>query len=331
MIITFDGGKLAMPKPKYPIPTNNFPRFIDEYLQGHSDSQNDMARKINKIIPDEFAILLDTSEMKSGNSNIFSWRKGNRPKEPIIREALCKICGIDYIESLFLIPANATEYLMKVYNYIANFIKTFDIGDKKISLNMYNIGFVISSNTRAKNYLNLDYLITLIIRAEEDRKDIFNKLTLDRLLEGKIDESYGYEILTKPQPPYTFFEYSDTNLHMTNEKNNFYLFSPDFMFDLLSKSFKNLKPDLEFMLNKDSWTVNNYNYNYFRISLFNDTSDENILCFNIAINLLIKWIEKLDSFYLNELKKMGVSEEETFYKSSSKVMLENNDLFGKRK
>lgn len=331
MIITFDGGKLIMPKPKYPIPNNNFPRFIDEYLRGHSDSQNDMARKINKIIPDEFAIPIDNSEMKSGNSNIFSWKKGNRPKEPIIREALCKICDIDYIESLFLIPANATEYLMKVYNYIADFIKTFDIGDKKISLNMYNIGFVISSNTRAKNYLNLDYLIALVIRAEEDRKDIFNGITIKRLLEGKIDESYTDELLTEPQPPYTFFERSDANLHMTNEKNNSFLFDPSFMFDLLSKSFENLKPDLEFLLNDNSWTANNYNYNYFRMYLFNDTPDENILCFNTAINLLIEWVEKMDKFYLNELAKLGISENATFYKSSSKVMLENNDLFGKRK
>lgn len=38
-----------MPKPKYPIPKNNFPRFIDEYLSGHPDSQNDMARKINSV------------------------------------------------------------------------------------------------------------------------------------------------------------------------------------------------------------------------------------------------------------------------------------------
>lgn len=320
-----------MPKPKYPIPNNNFPRFIDEYLRGHSDSQNDMARKMNQMIPKEFAIPIDTSEMKSGNSNIFSWKRGNRPKEPIIREALCKICVIDYIESLFLIPANATEYLMKVYNYIADFIKTFDFGDKSISLNMYNIGFVISSNNRSKNYLNLDYLISLIIRTEGDRKDIFNKITLDRLIEGKIDESHSYEILTRPQPPYTFFEYSDTNLHMTNEKNNSHLFPPSFMFGLLSNSFKNLKPDFEFLLNEDSSTVNNYNYNYFRMYLFNDTSDENILCFNTAINLLIEWIEKLDNFYLNELKEMGVNEEETFYKKSSEVMLDNNDLFGKRK
>ncbi len=237
-----------MPKPKYPIPNNNFPRFINEYLRGHSDSQNDMARKMNQMIPKKFAIPIDTSEMKSGNSNIFSWKRENRPKEPIIREALCRICAIDYIESFFLIPANATpkepiirealcricaidyiesfflipanatDYLMKVYNYIADFIKTFDIGDKNISLNMYNIGFVISSNTRAKNYLNLDYLIVLVIRAEEDRKDIFNGITIKRLLEGKIDESYTDELLTEPQPPYTFFERSDANLHMTNEK-----------------------------------------------------------------------------------------------------------------
>ena len=65
--------------------------------------------------------------------------------------------------------------------------------------------------------------------------------------------------------------------------------------------------------------------------LFNDTSDENILCFNTAINLLIEWIEKLDKFYLNELAKMGIDEDNTFYKRSAETMLENNDLFGKRK
>ncbi|CDI42898.1 MAG: hypothetical protein ACFWTI_06980 [Lactobacillus helveticus] len=54
-----------MPKPKYPIPKNNFPRFIDEYHSGHPDSQNDMARKINKLIPKELAISIDNSEMKS--------------------------------------------------------------------------------------------------------------------------------------------------------------------------------------------------------------------------------------------------------------------------
>ena len=65
--------------------------------------------------------------------------------------------------------------------------------------------------------------------------------------------------------------------------------------------------------------------------LFNDTTDENILCFNTAINLLIEWIEKLDKFYLNELAKLGIKEDEIFYKISSEVMLKNNDLFEKRK
>lgn len=318
-----------MPKPKYPIPINNFPKFIDKYIREHSDSQNDMARKINKLVPTEFAVPIDNSEMKSGNSNIFSWKKGNRPKEPVIREALCKLCSIDYIESLFLVPAHATEYLMKVYNYIANFIKKVDIGDKKISLNMYNIGFVISNNTRSKNYQNLNYLISLIIRAEEDRKDIFNKVTLGKVMGESISKYVN--ILTKPQPPYTFFEYSNTNLYMVNETNNSYLFPPDYMFEQLSKSFRNLQPDLEYILNEDEWTTNNYNYNYFRMSLFNDTVDENLLCFNTAINLLIEWIEKIDEFYLKELTKMGIDESETFYKRAPKVILENNDLFGKRK
>ena len=52
-----------MPKPKYPIPNNNFPRFINEYLSGHSDSQNDFARKINKLVPKKLAIPIDKSEM----------------------------------------------------------------------------------------------------------------------------------------------------------------------------------------------------------------------------------------------------------------------------
>ncbi len=322
-----------MPKPKYPIPKNNFPRFIDEYHSGHPDSQNDMARKINKLIPKELAISIDNSEMKSGNSNIFSWRKGNRPKEPAIREALCKICNIDYIETLFLIPANSTEYLMAVYNYIASFVKDFDI-KKLISLNMYNIGFIISSSSRAKNYLNLDYLINLVIRAEEDRKDIFNMTRIQQLNDNDYAD-LDYETLTKPQPPYTFSEYSDGNLHIVNEKNNLYIFPPHIMFYRLSKSFKNIQPDLEFMLNggfeSDQYTINKYNYNYFRLCLFNDTPDEKILCFNTAINLLIEWIQKLDKFYLSELSKMGIQEDETFYKSSGTVMLENNDLFGKRK
>lgn len=319
-----------MPKPKYPIPNNNFPRFINEYLSGHSDSQNDFSRKINKLVPKKLAIPIDKSEMKSGNSNIFSWKKGNRPKEPVIREALCKICAIDYIETLFLIPANATEYLMKVYNYIKTFIEDFDIGETEISLNMYNIGFIISSNTRAKKYLNLNYLINLIIRAEEDRKEIFNNVALKKFCDNGFNEN-DYSILFEPQPPFTFFEFSDSNLHMISEKNNSYLYPPSCMFSKLSESFNNLQPDLEFMLSDDDWNTDNYNYNYFRMCLFNDTSDENILCFNTAINLLIEWIEKLDKFYLNELAKMGIDEDNTFYKRSAETMLENNDLFGKRK
>lgn len=239
-----------MPKPKYPIPNNNFPRFINEYLSGHSDSQNDFARKINKLVPKKLAIPIDKSEMKSGNSNIFSWKKGNRPKEPVIREALCKICAIDYIETLFLIPANATEYLMKVYNYIKTFIEDFDIGETEISLNMYNIGFIISSNTRAKKYLNLNYLINLIIRAEEDRKEIFNNVALKKFCDNGFSEN-DYSILFEPQPPFTFFEFSDSNLHMINEKNNSYLYPPSCMFSKLSESFNNLQPDLEFMLSDD--------------------------------------------------------------------------------
>ena len=47
--------------------------------------------------------------------------------------------------------------------------------------------------------------------------------------------------------------------------------------------------------------------------------------------MLIEWIEKLDKFYLNELAKMGIDEDNTFYKRSAETMLENNDLFGKRK
>ena len=81
----------------------------------------------------------------------------------------------------------------------------------------------------------------------------------------------------------------------------------------------------------DEYAINEYNYNYFRLCLFNDTPDEKILCFNTAINLLIEWIQKLDKFYLHELAKMGIQEDETFYKSSGMVMLENNELFGKRK
>lgn len=323
-----------MPKPEYPIPKNNFPRFIDEYLRTNSVSSNEFAKELNKLLPKELMIPIDISEMKSGNSNILSWKKGSRPKEPAIREALCKLCAIDYIETMFPIFSNATEYLMKVYRYIASFVKDFDIGEKQISLNMYNIGFIISSSLQAKNYLNLDYLINLVIRAEEDRKDIFNMSKIQKLAENDYAD-INYETLANPQPPYTFFEYSDRNLHIVNEKNNLYIFPPHIMFYRLSKSFNSILPDLEFMLKggfeSDEYAINEYNYNYFRLCLFNDTPDEKILCFNTAINLLIEWIQKLDKFYLHELAKMGIQEDETFYKSSGMVMLENNELFGKRK
>lgn len=190
-----------MPKPKYPIPDNNFPRFIDEYLSGYSDSQNDLARKINKLVPKELAVPIDNSEMKSGNSNIFSWKKGSRPKEPAIREALCRVLDITYIESLFLIPNKATDYTLSVLDYLARFIEELSTKDRyknlDLSLNMYNIGqLVAQSSASSKNYLNLSYLITKVIKTEQDKVEFIHM---------KKYHSFFNSIHEKP---WSFWQYS---------------------------------------------------------------------------------------------------------------------------
>lgn len=54
-----------MPKPKYPIPKNNFPRFIDEYLRTNSVSSNEFAKELNKLLPKELMIPIRVVLVKS--------------------------------------------------------------------------------------------------------------------------------------------------------------------------------------------------------------------------------------------------------------------------
>lgn len=313
-----------MPKPKYPIPNNNFPRFINEYLRGHSESQNDMAHKINKMLPDEFEIPMDNSEMKSGNSNIFSWKKGIRPKEPVIREALCKFLHITYIESLFLIPCSATDYTLSVFNYLATFIKNMPSKKRnteyELSLNMYNIGpFVNQSSNSSKNYLNLSYLISKLIKTEQDKVELIHRKKYHTYF-GSVHER-----------PWSFWQYSQTNIYCSNEKNNQYYWSPSFMLDQLGKSFDYLKGDMIGLIKTDLDFNDDANYAYYRLALFNDSNDENLMCFCAAINLLIKMLDRIDDNYLDRLNKYGISEKNTVYNSLPNILLENNDLFLYRK
>lgn len=313
-----------MPNPKYPIPNNNFPRFIDEYLRGHPDSQNDLAHKINKLVPDKLAIPIDMSEMKSGNSNIFSWKNGTRPKEPVIRAALCEVLDITYIESLFLIPDKATNYTLSVLDYLAEFIEELSTEERylnlDLSLNMYNIGqLVAQSSTSSKNYLNLSYLITKVIKTEQDKVEFIHM------------KKFGTFVDSSHEKPWSFWQYSQTNIYCSNESNNLYYWDPIFMLRQLSYAFSNLKGDILGLTKTDEEFDNDANYNYYRFSLLNDYYDENLMCFCTAINLLINMMDKIDKNYLNRLYKLGISEDDTFYKSAPRVLLENNDLLGYKK
>lgn len=313
-----------MPKPKYPIPNNNFPRFIDEYLRGHPDSQNDLARKINKLVPDKLAIPIDMSEMKSENSNIFSWKNGTRPKEPVIRAALCEVLDITYIESLFLIPDKATNYTLSVLDYLAEFIEELSTEERylnlDLSLNMYNIGqLVAQSSTSSKNYLNLSYLITKVIKTEQDKVEFIHM------------KKFGPFVDSSHEKPWSFWQYSQTNIYCSNESNNLYYWDPIFMLRQLSYAFSNLKGDILGLTKTDEEFYNDANYNYYRFSLLNDYYDENLMCFCTAINLLINMMDKINKNYLSRLYKLGISEDDTFYKSAPRVLLENNDLLGYKK
>jgi hypothetical protein len=313
-----------MPKPKYPIPNNNFPRFIDEYLRGHPDSQNDLARKINKLVPDKLAIPIDMSEMKSGNSNIFSWKNGTRPKEPVIRAALCEVLDITYIESLFLIPDKATNYTLSVLDYLAEFIEELSTEERylnlDLSLNMYNIGqLVAQSSTSSKNYLNLSYLITKVIKTEQDKVEFIHM------------KKFGPFVDSSHEKPWSFWQYSQTNIYCSNESNNLYYWDSIVMLRQLSYAFSNLKGDILELTKTDEEFDNDANYNYYRFSLLNDYYDENLMCFCTAINLLINMMDKIDKNYLSRLYKLGISEDDTFYKSAPRVLLENNDLLGYKK
>jgi hypothetical protein len=42
-------------------------------------------------------------------------------------------------------------------------------------------------------------------------------------------------------------------------------------------------------------------------------------------------MDKIDKNYLSRLYKLGISEDDTFYKSAPRVLLENNDLLGYKK
>ena len=313
-----------MPKPKYPIPNNNFPRFIDEYLRGHPDSQNDLARKINKLVPDKLAIPIDMSEMKSGNSNIFSWKNGTRPKEPVIRAALCEVLDITYIESLFLIPDKVTNYTLSVLDYLAEFIEELSTEERylnlDLSLNMYNIGqLVAQSSTSSKNYLNLSYLITKVIKTEQDKVEFIHM------------KKFGPFVDSSHEKPWSFWQYSQTNIYCSNESNNLYYWDSIVMLRQLSYAFSNLKGDILGLTKTDEEFDNDANYNYYRFSLLNDYYDENLMCFCTAINLLINMMDKIDKNYLSRLYKLGISEDDTFYKSAPRVLLENNDLLGYKK
>lgn len=315
---------IIMPKPKYPIPNNNFPRFINDYLREHSDSQNDLARKINKLVPNELAIPIDMSEMKSGNSNIFSWKKGTRPKESVIRDALCKVLDITYIESLFLIPSKTTDYTLSVFDYFAKFIKELSTKERylnlDLSLNMYNIGQLVSqSSTSSKNYLNLSYLITKVIKTEQDKVEFIHM------------RKYHTYFNSIHEKPWSFWQYSQKNIYCSNEKNNLCYWDPKFMLNRLGQSFSYLKGDLVGLTKTDLEFNDDANYFYYRMALLNDSSDENLMCFCTAINLLIKMMDKIDANYLTRLYKLGVPEDMTVYSSAPRVLLENNDLLLYRK
>lgn len=319
--ITFDGG-FYMPRPKYPTPDNNFPRFIDEYLRGHSDSLNELACKINKKVPEELAVPIDNSEMKSGNSNIFSWKKGSRVKSPEIRAALCDIFDITYIETLFLIPNEVTKYIFSVYDYLSNFICNLQLKDnsKGLSLNIYNISQAISLNSvSSKNYSNLSYLIMKIIKAEQDKVEFIHM------------KKYGNFIKSRSERPWSFWQYSQTNIYCSNEHNNLYRWDPEFMLQTLGNSFNYLREDLSRLIETDSEFSDNANYNYYRLALINDSGDENLMCLCIAINLLIKMVDRIDSEYLDKLSEYNITEEITAYSMAPEVLLENNEFLRYRK
>lgn len=322
---------IIMPKPKYPTPNNNFPRFIDEYLQGHSDSLNDLAYKINNLVPKELAIPIDTlektngnSNIFSGNSNIFSWKKGTRPKEPAIRAALCKVLNITYIESLFLIPSKTTDYTLSVLDYLVTFIKELSTKDQyknlDLSLNMYNIGqLVAQSSTSSKNYLNLSYLITKVIKTEQDKVEFIHM------------KKYHTFFDSVHEKPWSFWQYSQKNIYCSNESNNLYYGDPTSMLNHLSHTFNYLRGDILGLTKTDTEFDDDANYNYYRLSLLNDSYNENLMCFCTAINLLINMMDKIDNNYLNRLYKLGISEDETAYNIAPKVLLENNDLLSYKK
>lgn len=264
------------------------------------------------------------SEMKSGNSNIFSWKNGTRPKEPIIRAALCEVLDITYIESLFLIPDKATNYTLSVLDYLAEFIEELSNEERylnlDLSLNMYNIGqLVAQSSTSSKNYLNLSYLITKVIKTEQDKVEFIHM------------KKFGPFVDSSHEKPWSFWQYSQTNIYCSNESNNLYYWDPIFMLRQLSYAFSNLKGDILGLTKTDEEFDNDANYNYYRFSLLNDYYDENLMCFCTAINLLINMMDKIDKNYLSRLYKLGISEDDTFYKSAPRVLLENNDLLGYKK
>jgi hypothetical protein len=310
-----------VPKPKYPIPNNNFSRFIKEYLSGHSDSQNDLARKLNEIIPKNVAIPIDTSDIKSGNSTIFSWKNGTRPKEPVIREALCKKLHITYIETLFLSPSKATEYTLQVYEYLEKFIKTLSDGKKlkDQSLNMYNIGlFVNNISSSSKQYLNFSYMISQIIKAEADKIEFVHL------------KKYGNFDISYKENPHSFWQFSQRNIYYTNE-NNGSCYPADFMLSKLSQSFSQLKGDIQGILKGKSKINDDFNYNYYRISMINDVENENLMCFCTAINLIILWLKEIDSNYLQRLANKRITKDMTTYRLAPEYLLEGNDLFQNNK
>lgn len=225
------------------------------------------------------------------------------------------------IETLFLIPSKAIEYTLQVYEYLEKFIKTLSDGRKlkDQSLNMYNIGLFLNNiSSSSKQYLNFIYMISQIIKTEADKIEFVH-----------LKKYRNFDISYK-ENPHSFWQFSQRNIYYTNE-NNGSCYPADFMLSKLSQSFSQLKGDIQGILKGRSEINDDFNYNYYRISMINDVGNENLMCLCTAINLIILWLKKIDSIYLQLLANKGITKEMTMYSLAPKYLLEGNDLFQNNK
>lgn len=321
---------------------NELPRFIRDYINGQGISQNEFAEQVNEAarkitnnkkltlisIPQD--LRLKSKPKLSGNSAVRKWYQKKPPTRPsnyVTRMALCQVLDISYLETFFITHSQVIEYTEKVIEALTLMLSRAAIRSQKrpIPLNRYNIGSYLSDDKEAKNYGNLDQLIQRLIVTIEDREEFL------AIMETHANGYNGIDIPLSKEPQ-TFFTFSLENMYNSSSKLPIAAHNSLEMIFYLAVELRSLIPDLEYLIQKnkeqsDSPFSQDFALKFFKLRLTITTTNEavNICC--IAIELISKWIEEVDNYYISRLKELGVAPEIRLSSLSEEQFLSEENSF----